>query len=340
MRCVPCPLIAGLLRPAFPGGSGSELGKPQAKRSHPKLPRDEPVRLPQVGTLGKWLTPPAPPTSPRPAPPLSSPRPRPLRPRPHPALLWKVGPPPRTAAHAQHKLSSTQAAVVSAGGRQLPGDREPREDVRSGRTRAALQPLLDCRIRLQKGHCVPRKGSENTPWKPWGQQSPRPGGPAAAGRTPGRLRQLSIQLRRENAGPRGCWCLAASGALDCHPESLGPLSPVTPKRQADGTVRTTEEAGTRGQAPGALPGCRDTGTGRAETTPLGSRCASPLPPHPSLSSLDSPRSYRLCPPAPPLSPRPPPGPRPWSPPVHSYIASRASPLCPLPWLAWPSIAAT
>ena len=111
---------------------------------------------------------------------------------------------------------------------------------------------------MLKGHCVPRKGSENTPWKPRGQQYPRPGGPAAAGRAPGRLRQLSVQLRREKAGPRGCWCPAAYGALDCHPESLGHLSPVTPKRQANGTVRTREEAGTRGQAPGAHPSCRDT----------------------------------------------------------------------------------
>ena len=128
MRCAPCPLTAGFLRPAFPGGSGSELGKPQAKRGHPKLPRDEPVCLPPVGTSSKWLTPPAPPTPPRPAflaPPLAPAPPRSPRPAhtpassrsprpapPRPPVLGKVG--PRTAAQAQPK-SEQQAGRSSLG---------------------------------------------------------------------------------------------------------------------------------------------------------------------------------------------------------------------------------
>ena len=88
------------------------------------------------------------------------------------------------------------------GGRQLPGDEEaqqPREDVRSGRTREAFQPLPDLGLRFQKVHCasLPQKGSENTPRKLLGP-FPGPGGPAAAGRPPRQLMQLSVQLRREN----------------------------------------------------------------------------------------------------------------------------------------------
>lgn len=80
------------------------------------------------------------------------------------------------------------------GGRQLPGDEEAQQPWEE-----AFQPLPDLGLRFQKGHCasLPQKGSENTPRKLLGQ-FPRPGGPAAAGRPPRQLMQLSVQLRREN----------------------------------------------------------------------------------------------------------------------------------------------
>ena len=49
--------------------------------------------------------------------------------------------------------------------------------------------------------------------------------------------EAAVQLRHENAGPRGCFSLPASCALNCHPESSGGLSSVTLKCQPERTAK-------------------------------------------------------------------------------------------------------